>query len=401
MKFKNILILAFKNILHKKSAYVKAFVSFFLVFLFANLLIFYSNSLSKTYTDYEIKNINWARYIIDVELSEQQELDIKKFNQVSSIVYESDFELDFKEDISFVINGNEYQIEAGKYFNAYLISDKSDHSIPENMSKAYGASGINLITYGKDITNKDDILLSEKSLSLLNIDASDELIGKSIALTNGEFSISGQICGILNGEVYSTTLFIGCLDSSVPYNRVDISLKSFLGNNDFFNKMDEMFGEEDNHYFLGNNEIEKMQLILGQQTLCSKFLSLICVIIVIVSFAYVTCNQFYLLQKNSTYYGVLKANGVSNGGIFSIHLFELIMLCTTALIIAFIASIGIFLALQKVFTEVFYIELIFSVGIAIGYLFALIALGILFSFLITLFIYKKLLSKPTIYLLKN
>ena len=377
------------------------------MFLFANLLIFYSNSLSKTYTDYEIKNINWARYIIRGEISSEQELKIREFKQVSSIFFglSADLEVD---EYSLIIDGKEYNFIRGngRYFVGELINERSDTYVSENIAKAFTAStDEKLLICGSNISHKEDILLSEQALNWFGLNASNDLIGKQITIINGEYSLNGILCGILNSKLFgfanSRVGFIGNQEESARYGYVDISLKSFLGNDDFFDEMDEMFGVEDNHYFLGNNEMGKMQLMLGQQILCSKFLSLICVIIVLVSFAYISCNQFYLLQKNSTYYGVLKANGVSNRGVFAIHLFELIMLCVTALIIAFVASIGIFFALRAVLLEVFYIDLIFSAGVAVGCLFAFIGLGILFSFLITLFIYKKLLSKPTIYLLKK
>ena len=401
MKFKNILVLAFKNILQKRSAYIKAFVSFFLVFLFTNLVMFYSNSLTRTYSDYELKYIDNARYIVCSKISAEEESEIRKFNQVSSITFEYFLEFNYKENTYVKIDDNEFTVNAGKYFSGTLIDTRSDYTVSENIIKAHEVSNEKLIICGTDLKNKDDILLSENVLSWFNIPVDEELLGKYIEIRNSDYFIKGKLCGILNGEIFDLESFRGYLGEGEDYNTVDISLKSFFGNDDFFEKMNQMFGEEPTHYFRGNSELENMQIINGQQILCSKFLSLICVIIAAICFVYVTCNQFYLLQKNSAYYGVLKAGGVSNREVFAIHMFELVMLCVVALIIAFAASIGIFFILQTVFAEVLYIDLVFSFGVSIGYFFAFVLGSILFSFVITLFIYIKILSKPTIYLFKN
>ena len=401
MKFKNVLLLAFKNILQKRSAYIKVFVSFLLMFLFTNLVIFYFNSLSAAYANYELNCIDWARYIIYGEISQEQEAEIRKFDQVSSITFETSLEFSYEENVRVKIDNKEYLVDADKYFGGTLIDAKSDYTFPENMSKVHGAINEEFIIYGTDLRNKDDILLSEKVLSWFNISASNDLLGKSIEIKNSEYSITGKICGILNAEVFDLDLFKGYLGEGETYDTVDISLKGFFGNEDFFEKMNQLFGDETIHYFRGNSELENMKIINGQRILCSKFLSLICVIIAAICFAYVTCNQFYLLQKNSTYYGVLKASGVSNREVFAIHTFELVTLCVVALIIAFVISIAMFFVLQTIMAKVFYIDLVFSFGTSILIFFAFVLGCVLFSVLITLFIYKKLLSKPTIHLLKK
>lgn len=53
MKFKSLIYLSFNNILHKKMAYAKVIIGFFLAFLVNFLVLFYSNSLTNGYEDYE------------------------------------------------------------------------------------------------------------------------------------------------------------------------------------------------------------------------------------------------------------------------------------------------------------------------------------------------------------
>ncbi len=49
MKISNILFVSIQNILHKKRAYFKVLVGFFLVFLINFTIIFYAGSLSNAY----------------------------------------------------------------------------------------------------------------------------------------------------------------------------------------------------------------------------------------------------------------------------------------------------------------------------------------------------------------
>ena len=60
-----------------------------------------------------------------------------------------------------------------------------------------------------------------------------------------------------------------------------------------------------------------------------KFTYLICVTLLAVICVYVASNQYYLLLKNSVFYGILKANGVSNREVFLMH-----MLCTTLIFLS-------------------------------------------------------------------
>lgn len=408
MNFSNILNLAVKNIFLKKLAYLKVFVSLFLVFSLTFIVVFYSYSLSSAYSNYEYYHINLARYIVRECNSQSKEIELRKLNQVRSITITSDVELSYKSELIFDIGSKEYVLKQGMggYVSGSVVNLRSDYSIPENISIAFSAlTNEPTILYGTDIKQLDDIILSEQILNWLNIGERSELVGKKLTIKNGDFIKTGIISGILNKKLYEMSLFSSvflCFQDEVfSDSYIDISLKSFSDTSEFFKKINEIFSDNVDHYFCGNSELEKMQLIEGQEILCKDFFSVICLIIILIICLYVASNQFYLLQKNSIFYGVLKASGTNNINIFVVHLFELLFIGIIALILALATSIGMFLAIQGVYISVFYIELTFSLGIAICCFIALLFLALILSFVITLFIYLKLLKKPTIYLLKN
>ncbi len=412
MKFKNVLFLAFKNIFLKKSAYLKILMSFFLVFAVAFIVLLYSNSLSNSYLNYE--NLYAEDRIIRAFgfLEEEQINKIRSYGQVCGITYGTTLSFSQEKELKITIEDNVYTIgSSDKSISRSLFykNSGSDGSISKNYQIALAfKNNEEALIYGNEIKNSNDILILETALDKLGIVVNNDLIGKRIEITDGEMLVSANICGIINKNLTD----FGMIGNSFVCNKTssydmadnffEISL-STVRENDGLNKyISSIMDEQGGTYFWFADYIEeKLILMEGQEILCDDFLSLICFMLVIIISIYVASNQFYLLQKNSTFYGILKSSGVSNRNIFIIHLIELSFICCFALILALGLSIGIFFVLKNVLNTVFYIELEFSIGVAIGYFFACLFVVMALSFLITLFIYIKLLKKPTIYLLKN
>lgn len=63
MKISNILFVSIQNILHKKRAYFKVLVGFFLVFLINFTIIFYAGSLSNAYKAFE-NGMQWQMPLV-------------------------------------------------------------------------------------------------------------------------------------------------------------------------------------------------------------------------------------------------------------------------------------------------------------------------------------------------
>lgn len=414
MKVKSILSLSVKNIFLKKFAYLKVLAGFFFAFLIIFIVLFYSGSLSIAYKNYENNNADCLHYYIGKDVSAEEEREIRAFPQVKSIWAFENVSFANNSVINLQIGGSAFEI-AKQSFYEILISPKSDYMICENDEIYFTAqTGENVILYGTQIKKQGDIVLSEDMLDNLGITEREELLGKEISFSgelwtaDGEegyiFSESGIICGISNGKLgrYSVSASVfGFLPDGVPAAATYVELKSFTGNEDFFAKMDEMFGEEVMHTFVGSGILDDMKTVEGQEMLCNRFLSLICVTLLAVICVYVASNQYYLLLKNSVFYGILKANGVSNREVFLMHMFELAIILVVSLVLAFGASVGLFFIMQTLFDDFVGINLIFPAGVAVGAFFGFAGLCAALAVLITLFIYVKILKKPPVGLLKK
>lgn len=414
MKFKNILSLSIKNIFLKKFAYLKVVAGFFFAFLVIFIVLFYSGSLSTAYDDYRDVKADDLIYNIHGALSDEEEKEIRAFPQVKSIHSYSELGL-YKNEKQIIIGGYGYTIDDNESVYGRFIGYNSDYFYSENAALAFTADkGEELLLFGETLQNENDMLISEKLLISLDITERESLIGKELSISGFKygdewidderellpFSKSGTICGIINGH-YKYDDYICFEDEETHATETEISLNTFIGNEDFFKRMEELFEGKYSHYFEGNSQLSRMKTVEGQQMLCNRFLSLICVVLLTVICVYVASNQYYLLQKNSTFYGILKANGVDNKSVFLTHMFELAITLSVALIIAFAFGIGVFFIMKKLFYSFLYIDLYFPAGIAVGSFFGFLALCLGLAVLITLFIYNKILKKQPVHLLKK
>ena len=414
MKFKSILNLSIKNIFLKKSAYLKVVAGFFFAFLIIFIVLFYAGSLSTAYDDYRDFKADQLVYDIHGAVNEEEEKEIRSFPQVKSIYSYRDLSLVYDSEKEITIDGTNHIIDdENKTVHGEFVGHNSDYAFCENKVLAFTAeTGEEFILFGDTLQNENDMLISESLLEYLNIEERESLIGKEISI-NGfrikwvddekqtlPFSKSGTICGIVNGN-YGYDDFICFEDEENPAWLTMISLNTFQGNEDFFKRMEDIF--DDNRYpnFAGQYQLLDMKIIEGQQTLCNRFLSIICVVLLSVICVYVASNQYYLLQKNSTFYGILKANGVDNKSVFLTHALELAITLVVALVLAFAVGVGAFFVMQLLFDDFVGINLIFNAGIAVGSFFGFLALCLVLAVLITLFIYNKILKKQPVYLLKK
>lgn len=417
MKVKSILSLSVKNIFLKKFAYLKVLAGFFFAFLIIFIVLFYSGSLSIAYDDYENMRMDDCYYSIYSDITEEQEREIRAFPQVGSMTFLGGvlFAKDSMVDVTVGVNGYSFD-RNDNYISGAFVGKNSDCSFIKNKEIQFVAeTGENLIKYGTDLKSDGDIIVSEILLDIINVEEREELLGKEFSLNGVEwtgewleggeqetqpFEISGRICGILNG-LYDGADFYGYIGEDRNISVVHISLKAFTGNEDLFAKADEMFGEEVMHTFVGSGILDDMKTVEGQEMLCNRFLSLICVTLLAVICVYVASNQYYLLLKNSVFYGILKANGVSNREVFLMHMFELAIILVVSLVLAFGASVGLFFIMQTLFDDFVGINLIFPAGVAVGAFFGFAGLCAALAVLITLFIYVKILKKPPVGLLKK
>ena len=180
MRFPRILLITFLNILQKKWNYLKMILGFIFCFLFIVILCLYSGSLSNTYDSY--KNHFMYSNFIRIEgdtLNDEQVKEIKAYFQVRSIF--SYCPVIFISD-SIKIDENEYDNIrlGGKIPLIALLDEKSDCTIQSNIKISFVEDyNQNTILYGRDIINKDEVLINEQLLEDFGIRERESLIGKN------------------------------------------------------------------------------------------------------------------------------------------------------------------------------------------------------------------------------
>lgn len=419
---KNILGLSVRNIFLKKFAYLKVFAGFFFAFLIIFTVIFYSGSLRIAYGNYEDINSSDLMYVISSDLTEEQEKEIRAFPQVKSLTSLTYLYFEPESDCKLTLDGKDFVFNREDfYFKGRLTGRNSDRTFSENSELSIVSDGgAKFIKYGADLKEDNDILISEELLAFLDFGNAEELIGKEIEINAkvrtdetdenddwiyADYQRRGKVCGITDGSYYrnkydNTSFYCFAVGDEVIKSTV-VSLKTFTGNEDFFDKMYELFGDKVTHFFTGISKLNEMKTVEGQEMLCNRFLSLICIVLFSVICVYVACNQYYLLLKNSVFYGILKAGGVNNRQVFVMHMSELAIILLLSLILAFAAAVGIFFIIKKLFSSFMFLDLEFSAAIAVISFFGFLALCLALAFAITLFIYNKILKKPPVYLLKK
>lgn len=407
MKFGNILIVSIKNILHKKRAYFKIIIGFFLVFLISFTIIFYSDSLSTAYTSFENSNADSAMIRALYSFSNEQLSEIISDNRVKSVRYGSSKNLNNDEDINITLGNFEYKIpvEGNREISVFYVN-QSGTVVPENAELAFKEkTSSNPIKFGRNIQNKGEVIVSEFLLELIDI-LPELAIGENIEITSGEYKLNAVVCGVLDARFMYTynwyyTDVVGYQQSDMENNVFEFSLKKFVGNDGLIENIENMIPENEGvSFWYGTYIMGKMRIVEAQETLCSRFLNLISIMIFLVMCVYVACNQVYLMRKNVVFYGILKANGVSNKNIFIIHFLELFLLCLFSLVLSILASIGIFFALKYMMANVYSINILFSYLTLVWSIPVFLFVGAILSCLLTLYIYFYILKKPPIYLLK-
>lgn len=230
-------------------------------------------------------------------------------------------------------------------------------------------------------------------LSYLGITNLQAALGKEIQIENGELKFEGTICGILNRQLIEDQNFLECFvaykseDCNISDDYCYISLTTFKNSNKLVSFIESILTDDSDYFWFGTNIEEIMAIIESQKELCNSFLSFLSLIIVLVICIYISSNQFYLLQKNSLFYGILKAHGVNNKGVFWVFFLELFLMCILAELFAILLSIGIFSAIKSIISEVFFIDLGLPLNVVAWSVPVFLALGLFLSLSITFFVY--------------
>lgn len=171
MKFKSLIYLSFNNILHKKMAYAKVIIGFFLAFLVNFLVLFYSNSLTNGYEDYENSSADLKMISVFGNLTDENMSDIKSFSQVGGVTYGTSIYFDFEQKLKINFGDNEYELDDNNIiYSLFYLNKSSDSGIPLNYDIVLKqTTNQSAILAGTDMKNDNDILVSEIVLQYLGI----------------------------------------------------------------------------------------------------------------------------------------------------------------------------------------------------------------------------------------
>ena len=298
---------SFNNILHKKMAYAKVIIGFFLAFLVNFLVLFYSNSLTNGYEDYENSSADLKMISVFGNLTDENMSDIKSFSQVGGVTYGTSIYFDFEQKLKINFGDNEYELDDNNIiYSLFYLNKSSDSGIPLNYDIVLKqTTNQSAILAGTDMKNDNDILVSEIVLQYLGITNLQAALGKEIQIENGELKFEGTICGILNRQLIEDQNFLECFvaykseDCNISDDYCYISLTTFKNSNKLVSFIESILTDDSDYFWFGTNIEEIMAIIESQKELCNSFLSFLSLIIVLVICIYISSNQFYLLQKNS------------------------------------------------------------------------------------------------------
>lgn len=384
MKFGNCLNIAAYNIVRRKKTSFIIAVSLFFVSFVVLVLLFYGSTVSSAMIGYSSDYMAsaCATYSVVVQKDMQNEyslfLDDESFKKIKSLEQVRDVNVFYNvnidnglggscgqlNDFIFTIDEKEYSAHITEnnknlddIFFAISAYDLSCSVFSENLQEEYNCkykSGIFLC--GDTLQNKNDIILSHKLLSKIGFTENEmkNLIGKTIDIScvyyneydmeEGNPSYQKQfenyrICGILKDEIYELSTGY-CTDIIMPYNEetskkcydgmICVNMDGFMNGESVMNELKKITKRE---FSCSKNFGAYLQLS-KQNVLLNRVIAVIFGILLLA----VTLNVIYVvsfnMEKKSSYIGMLKAIGMTNGKICLIQFIELLLLYAAAFAVA-------------------------------------------------------------------
>lgn len=392
----------------------------FLVFFIIFTITIYSQSISRGFEEYSNENMYENSIRIFDNFPDTNQLEVIKSNtQVRSVF--SIFNYAFDKDNTINIGGKTYKNDKeNEQMSVAFVNDESEHNIRQNVIISFVEDyEQNIFIFGRDIINDEDVLINERLLELYGIKERETLIGEVISFKVNDKIYNGKICGIVNknilrgeknnsynnyvqitmqrkGSAYGIDYYLQD-DYQVEYY---IDLKDFLNNDSVLKTVEDIVGESNYNYF-GNYYIEYMKVLQSQKQLCERFFSIISIGITLIVVLYLIINEFYFLQQNRKFYGILRANGISSKRLLGLCTLEILLVSVFSELLAIGVGISIFYIIKGIFVALLGIELplvIESIALFIG---VIVAFNLLYLGVIALTVRQNILKLTPIQLLKN
>gem|GEM_PF-2069712 len=420
----DIIKLSLYNLLKKRNSYLKVFFSFLIIFLISITTLLFTFSLNNLFDDFMHGSLreNRAGFRTTWENIYERQNELYGIDNVQGVRAER-LNPTFLQNITIRLNSQPF---VGGQSSSIVAVDALSPTIPKNIEllfyNNYGTSPI--MEGGRDIENEGEILISQRIFELHNIPNPEMFINSYITVQgemvifDGDFfigelapvftSFSFQLVGILDSRLDSLWSFNRLVTKADLSNDdavwVEVCFISFDGVEDTLYSLFELFPEVALHghwWYGGQNIIYDMRFIERVQDFIQNFLLMLIIVIVIMFLASTIFNQHYLLKKNKSFYGILKAKGMMNSKLTAMYFIELLVILLLAQFLGFGLSFALIGILNIPFNAFFGFVFVFTpLNIIFAFLFAMSA-TLTFAISITAIIYFSILRKETVTLLRG
>lgn len=445
LKFSDCIKIAFLNLKSYKKTTIFICLSMLLALCMVISAFTYNNAItssleskvnSKSSNMYLMYNTEQPFYSDTDSLSK-----IKALNGITDIkiekyfgyvdIVERCFGEDFDKDSDYVFNFTDFGIE-----NATMVVDGksyqgvNDHSYTqfyteEELKQGLGDDSVNFIIsqlyidedyaqfaqaeideyyekhtedflIGSEMKNSNDIIMSEYILSKFGFSSEDapKLIGKKITL---KFTLQGQsadivkdytLCGILRTDFYDVEKFRAESHIFIPLKNNNTSLYSFE-QDIFFDSFSSAYqayntlSENETVWVTASEGLSIYSEIEKQQTLYTRIVLLVLVLIVFAVFVFMLSSIQYYFNKRLRFILLERAIGMDSGKVFSVFIMEFLICGIGTLIvavpIAYSIITGLMMFMQDYIGGAVTVSISnFIVGVLFGIIFVLL-LSLLFA----------------------
>lgn len=417
MKFGNCLNIAAYNIVRRKKTSFIIAVSLFFVSFVVLVLLFYGSTVSSAMTEYSSDYMAsaCASCSIVTQADMQDEyylfLEDESFKKIESLEQVRDVNAFYNVNIDNGLGGSCWQLNDftftvdEKEYSAHITEknknpddvfsvdisayDLSYTVFSENLHEEYESKHKNgIFLCGGTLQNDNDIIISKRLLSKIGFseDEMKNLTGKTLDISCVYYDENDmeeenpryqkqfenyRICGILKDEVYELSTAY-CTDIIMAYNgetsekcydgTLCVNMDGFMNGEAVMNELKKITKRD---FSCSENFWAYLQLS-KQNVLLNRVIAVIFGILLLAVILNVLYVVSFNIGKKSSYIGMLKAIGMTNGKICLIQFTELLLLYMAAFAAAVVLSgfVGHFLC--DGLSGLLNLPLVFSVSVYLG-----------------------------------
>jgi ABC-type antimicrobial peptide transport system permease subunit len=294
-------------------------------------------------------------------LSEQDMNFLKALDGVNEVITEGiihDNDLEYE----LIFDGNKYIIE-----NVLCIFSReeteliSKNEYLEFNNRFKGKE----ILYGRAAKNEHEAVVTFNILKILGLGVNN-VIGKTIKLP--VFEESFIIVGVFSDEYeylssvldYTVNYFVNIGMNNFRIKTTKIFLSSYNGAEEIINKISSHFNGKYVAVYSGDYIKEYYTIFEKQRTLCNEIMLIAGGLLLVALLVNLFTILIYDIKRKGIYFGVMKAQGMTSGGIYLTIFTELVILFIAAAISGVFFSSFLVNLLGTILTSGLYVELTVS-----------------------------------------